>query len=210
MRGGIPPPLMRQCRFATAFDTKPMLGDIFRFLIEIAFLLFGAALAARIWMYAARLHPFNPFAQAVHQATNWLITPLRKIVPQHGAIDIASLLAIWLTALIYLLLMWVLSTGSLPPAPLLPTALGVAVLTAAKWGLNLIVWITLAQAILSWVNPLSPIMPVLQTLTAPLLAPIRRIMPNLGGLDLSPLALLILAQVAMMVLNRVGYSLFGV
>ena len=66
------------------------------------------------------------------------------------------------------------------------------------------------QAILSWVNPLATIMPVLRTLTAPLLEPIRRIMPNLGGLDLSPLVLIILAQVAMMVLNRISFSLFGV
>ncbi|MEI6116178.1 MAG: YggT family protein [Burkholderiales bacterium] len=51
---------------------------------------------------------------------------------------------------------------------------------------------------------------MLKTLNEPLLAPIRRIMPNLGGLDLSPLALLILAQIALMVLNRVSFSLFGV
>jgi YggT family protein len=50
-------------------------------------------------------------------------------------------------------------------------------------------------------------MPVLQTLTAPLLDPIRRILPNLGGLDLSPLVLLVLAQLCMMVLQRFEYSL---
>ena len=76
--------------------------------------------------------------------------------------------------------------------------------------MNLIVWLTLIQAVLSWVNPLAAAMPMLRTLTEPLLAPIRRIMPNLGGLDLSPLALLILAQIAMMVLNRVSFALFGV
>ena len=59
-------------------------------------------------------------------------------------------------------------------------------------------------------NPLAAAMPVLKTLNEPLLAPIRRIMPNLGGLDLSPLALLILAQIALMVLNRVSFALFGV
>jgi len=187
-----------------------MLGDIFRFLIEIAFLLFGAALAARIWMYAVRLHPFNPFAQVIMQATNWLVTPLRRLMPQHRSLDTAALLGIWLSGLLYLLLMWLLSTGSLPPVTQLPIALGVAALTALKWGINLIVWVTLAQAILSWVNPLAPVMPVLQTLTTPLLAPIRRIMPRLATLDLSPLALIVAAQVAMMVLNRIGYNLFGV
>ena len=187
-----------------------MFGDILRFLLEVAFTLFGAALIARAWMQAVRLHPFNPFAQAIHQVTNWLVLPLRKAVPSGGTADWASLLAAWLTALAYLLLMWMSSTSTLIPFQLLPMALGAAVLTVAKWTLNLVVWITLIQAILSWVNPLAPMMPVLQTLTAPLLAPIRRIMPNMGGIDLSPLVLLILAQVAMMDLGRIGYGLFGV
>jgi YggT family protein len=72
-----------------------------------------------------------------------------------------------------------------------------------------VIWLTLIQAILSWVNPLAPVMPVLRTLTDPMLEPIRRIMPNLGGVDLSPLVLLILAQVALMVLNRISYTLVG-
>jgi len=187
-----------------------MLGDISRFLIEIAFLLFGAALAARVWIYAVRLHPFNPFAQLILQTTHWLVTPLRRLTPQHRSLDTAALLGLWLTGLLYLLLLWLLSTGTLPTVALLPSALGAAALTALKWGINLIIWVTLAQAILSWVNPLAPVMPVLQTLTEPLLAPIRQIMPRLGALDLSSLLLIILAQVLIMVLSRIGYSLFGV
>jgi YggT family protein len=93
---------------------------------------------------------------------------------------------------------------------LIPGLLGAALVTVARWALNLIVWLTLIQAVLSWINPMAPIMPVLRTLTAPLLEPIKRIMPNLGGLDLSALVLLVLAQVAMMVLNRVSFSLLGI
>jgi len=187
-----------------------MLGEISRFLIQIVFLLFGAALVARIWAYAVRLHPFNPFSQAIEQVTRWLLAPLRRVIPPHRSLDTAALLALWLTALVYLLLMSLASTGRLPPLMLLPTALGVAVLTALKWGLNLIIWVTLAQAVLSWVNPLAPVMPVLHTLTAPLLAPIRQIMPNLRGLDFSPLVLLLLAQVIMMMLDKLSFMLFAV
>jgi len=187
-----------------------MFGDILRFLLEILFTLFGAALIARAWMHAVRLHPFNPVAQAVHQATNWLVQPLRKALPATGTLDWASLAGAWLAALAYLMLMWMLATSALPPLAILPTALGVALLTTVKWALNLVVWLTLIQAVLSWVNPMAPAMALLQTLTAPLLNPIRRIMPNLGGLDLSPLVLLVLAQVAMMVVGRISFSLFGV
>jgi YggT family protein len=191
-------------------DGTHMLGDIVRFLLEISASLFGAALLARAWIHAVRLHPFNPMSQAIHQATNWLILPLRKILPAGKTIDWASLLAALLIAVCYLILMWVVSAGTLPPPGLLPAVIGAAVVTMARWALNLVVWMTLIQAVLSWVNPLAAVMPVLRTLTEPLLLPIRRIMPQFGSLDLSPIALLILAQIAMMVLNRISFSLFGV
>ncbi len=187
-----------------------MLGEILRFVLEIVFTLMGAVLLGRAWIHAVKLHPFNPMSIAIQQATNWLIHPLRKLIPSSRTIDWTSLVAAALTAVIYLVLMWVVSTGTMLPPGLLPAVLGAALVTMLRWGLNMVVWLTLIQAILSWVNPLAAIMPVLRTLTAPLLEPIRRIMPNLGGLDLSPIALLVLAQVAMMVLNRISFSLFGV
>ncbi|WP_459616863.1 YggT family protein [Bordetella sp. 2513F-2] len=186
-----------------------MFGDIIRFLLEITFTLFGAALILRAWMHAVRLHPFNPVARAVYQSTNWLVVPLRKILPSTGTLDWASLVAAWLAALVYLLLTWLISVGALVPAGLIPAALGSALLMTLKWALNLVVWLTLIQAVLSWVNPLSPIMPVLQTLTAPLLDPIRRILPR-SGIDFSPLVLLIVAQVLLMVLARLTYAMMGV
>jgi YggT family protein len=108
----------------------------------------------------------------------------------------------------YLLLMWLVSTSSMLPAKLLPGLMGASVVTVGRWALNLMVWMTLIQMVLSWVNPMATIMPVLTTLTDPLLAPIRRITPKLGALDLAPLVLLVLAQIAMMVLSRISFTLF--
>lgn len=187
-----------------------MFSDAVHFILNIAFSLFGIALIIRAWMYAIRLHPFNPYSQAVLRITDWLVQPIRKVVPVGNRVDWPSLLGCWLTALIYLLLTWLILTGQLPVADGLLRALPTAVLMVCKWAFNVILWLTLVQAVLSWVNPLSPIMPLLQTLTAPLLDPVRRIMPNLGGLDLSPLIVLILAQVAMMFLEHLAFSLFGV
>lgn len=187
-----------------------MFSDVLYFVLNILFSLFGIALIIRAWMYAIRLHPFNPYSQAVLRATNWLVTPLRNIVKPSNRFDWPTLVACWLTALVFLLLTWVLLTGQFPPVESLPRSLVAAALTVAKWAFNIVLWVTLIQAVLSWVNPMAPIMPLLQTLTAPLLDPIRRYMPNLGGLDLSPLVLLILAQVAIMVLQRLAFSVFGV
>ena len=186
-----------------------MIGEILRFLLDIVFNLVGAVLLARAWIHAAKLHPFNPMSQAIHQATNWLVEPLRKVVPTKGGLfDWASLLGALLAAMAYLLLMWLVSTSSMLPAKLLPGLMGASVVTVGRWALNLIVWMTLIQMVLSWVNPLATIMPVLTTLTDPLLAPIRRITPTLGALDLAPLVLLVLAQIAMMVLGRISFTLF--
>jgi len=187
-----------------------MLGEILRFLLEIIFSLLGATLLARAWIYAVKLHPFNPLSQAIHRATNWLIQPLRHLIPSGKGIDGASLAGAFLIALIFLSLVWLVSTGVMLTPQQFPSLLGAALVTLGRWALNLIVWLTLIQAVLSWTNPLAPIMPVLRTLTAPLLEPIKRIMPNLRGLDLSALVLLILAQVAMMVLNRISFALLGV
>ena len=185
-----------------------MIGEILRFLLDIVFNLVGAVLLARAWIHAAKLHPFNPMSQAIYQATNWLVQPLRKIVPTPGGLmDWASLLGALLTAAAYLLLMWLVSTASMLPAKLLPGLVGASVVTLGRWALNLIVWMTLIQAVLSWINPMATIMPVLTTLTDPLLAPIRRITPKFGALDLAPLVLVVLAQVAMMVLSRISFSL---
>ena len=186
-----------------------MIGEILRFLLDIVFNLVGAILLARAWIHAAKLHPFNPLSQAIHQATNWLVEPLRKVVPTKGGLfDWASLLGALLAAMAYLLLMWLVSTSSMLPAKLLPGLIGASVVTVGRWALNLIVWMTLIQMVLSWVNPMATIMPVLTTLTDPLLAPIRRITPKLGALDLAPLVLLVLAQIAMMVLSRMSFTLF--
>ena len=186
-----------------------MIGEILRFLLDIVFNLIGAILLARAWIHAAKLHPFNPMSQAIHQATNWLVEPLRRVVPtQGGLFDWASLLGALLAAVAYLLLMWLVSTSSMLAVKLIPGHIGASIVTLARWALNLIVWMTLIQAVLSWVNPMATIMPVLTTLTDPLLAPIRRITPKLGALDLAPLVLLVLAQIAMMVLSRISFTLF--
>ncbi|MEI2418610.1 YggT family protein [Orrella sp. JC864] len=188
-----------------------MLGDISRFLLEIAFTLLGVALIARAWMFAVRMHPFHPIVQALNQATDWLVTPLRRLMPMRGGlIDWATVVGAWLAALAYLVLGWMIATGSILPLQLLPEALISSVLTLARWTFNFVFWITLAQALLSWVNPASHSMALLQQMTAPLLNPLRRMLPNLGGIDISPLVLLILAQVLMMILTRASYSLFGV
>jgi YggT family protein len=187
-----------------------MFGDIARFLLSTFFTLFGAALLLRAWLQFVRVPAYNPVSHAVQQVTNWLVLPLRRIVPGLRGIDWASVVAALIAAVVYVLLMvWL---AGVDPLGALPTLAVVALLTVVKWALNLLIWLTILMALLSWLNPQSPAMPVLFQLTAPFLNPLRRILPQLGGLDLSPILLFVIVQVLLMVVTRaaVSLTLFGI
>jgi YggT family protein len=186
-----------------------MFGDIARFLLNTIFTLFGAALLLRAWMQVVRLPPYNPVSNAVMQATNWIVLPLRKILPSKSKIDWASIVAALIASLVFVVLN-VLLLG-IDPTPMMPMLLLVALLTVIKWALNLIIWVTILMALLSWLNPQSPAMPILYQITAPFLEPLRRVLPRLGGIDLSPIVLFVIVQVLLMVLSRLALSvpMFG-
>jgi YggT family protein len=187
-----------------------MFGDIARFLLNTIFTLFGAALLLRAWLQFIRMQPYNPVSSAVMQATNWLVLPLRKILPNSTRLDWASILAALITSLVYVVLM--VAIVGVDPMALMPSLLIVALLTVIKWALNLLIWLTILMALLSWLNPRSPAMPILYELTAPFLDPLRKIMPRLGGIDLSPILLFVIVQVLLMVVTRaaVSLTLFGI
>ena len=185
-----------------------MFGEIARFLLNTVFTLFGAALILRAWMQVVRLPPYNPVSNAVMQATNWIVLPLRKILPTSKTIDWASIVAALIAAFVFVILM-VLVAGIEPAGlpVLLPTLLLVAVITVIKWALNLIIWVTILMALLSWLNPQSPAMPILYQITAPFLEPLRHVLPRLGGIDLSPILLFVIVQVLLMIVTRLAVTL---
>jgi YggT family protein len=190
-----------------------MFGEIARFLLNTVFTLFGAALLLRAWIQFVRMPPYNPVSNAVMQATNWIVLPLRKILPNARKIDWASLVAAVIASFVFVIAM-VLLAGVDPAAlpPLLPTLVVVAIITVIKWALNLIIWMTILMALLSWLNPQSPAMPLLYQLTAPFLEPLRRVLPRMGGIDLSPILLFVIVQVLLMIVTRIAVSMtmFGI
>ena len=166
-----------------------MFGDIARFLLNTVFTLFGAALILRAWMQVVRLPPYNPVSHAIFQATNWLVLPLRRVLPSARRVDVASLVAALIAAIVYVVAMMAIAGVDL-----------------------LVIWLTILMALLSWLNPHSPAMPILYQLTAPFLNPLRRVIPNLGGIDLSPILLFVIVQVLLMIVTRaaVSLTLFGI
>lgn len=165
------------------------------------------AMACVLRAYAHRIHlnPHNPITQFVAALTEWLVKPMRRLVPAGRHMDWASLLAGLLVAMLTSLGFFLVFGGaSFPNAG---AVLLLAIVWLVRWTLYLIIGLVIVQAVLSWVNPYAPLAPAVQQLTSPILAPVRRIIPLIGNVDLSPLVVILLAQVLLMVVDPA--SLYG-
>lgn len=177
-----------------------MFDQALKFLLDVAFGLLTYALLLRFAMQWLRAPFRNPIGQAVTALTDWAVTPLRRAIPGYRGIDWSTLLLAWLAQFIWLLAVGLVIGGGAAFGGALVTTLAllacVELLKAALWLLIIVVF---AQAILSWLGPGGPVAGLLNALTYRFLAPIRRIVPPLGGtLDLSPLIVIVLAQLALM------------
>ena len=184
-----------------------MLIRILAFLLETLFFLLIAAALLRAWMNWVRVNMSAQPGRFVMAVTDWLVKPLRRVLPRSLAqsrVDWASVIAAVVLALIYALL-WALLFGvlmgalELAPAVLL-TLLSFALKMLVRVALQTLFILVLGFAILSWVQPGSPAYALLGRLTEPLLAPLRRVIPMVGGVDLSALVLIVLIQIALMIL----------
>ena len=179
-----------------------MLGTALAFLIDVVFGLLTYALLLRLVMQVMRAPFRNPLGQAVMALTDWIVKPLRKVLPGLGGVDWASAIAAYLMQFAWLLaLYFALGSGFALFGPGLPFLAIAAVIALVKALLWLTIIVVFAQAILSWVAPDGPLAGVLNALTFPLLRPVRRIVPLIGGsLDLSPLVVIVLAQLVLITL----------
>lgn len=168
-------------------------GNALFFLVNVLFDLFMGALLLRVLLQLVRADFYNPLSQLVWKITNPLSQPLRPLVPRYRNLDTATLLVLFVVAVIYIAVAgWMLGAV----APLL-AMLWFALLKCIVLAINLYTLTLFVQAILSWMGPggRNPAADILLSLNEPLLAPVRRFIPPVGGLDLSPLAVMLALQV---------------
>ena len=187
-----------------------MLIRVLSFLLESFFFVLIAAALLRAWMNWTRVNMRAQPGIFVMAVTDWLVKPLRRMLPKSVAqskIDWASLLAALLFAFAYGLIWLVLFTvvlGGLGVAAIAPVMLlslfGLAFKMLLRVALQTMMILVIGFAIFSWVQPGSPAYSLLGRLTEPLLAPLRRVIPSIGGIDLSAIALILLLQIGLMVL----------
>ena len=161
------------------------------FLVDTLFSLYLMIVILRLWLQIVQADFYNPLSQFVVKATHPIVGPLRRVIPSLGRFDTATFVlavAVCALKLITLSLMFGSNLNLIGIAIL-------AVMGVIKETFALMFWVLLLRAILSWVSQgRSPVDYVLQQLTEPFLAPIRRVIPPLGGLDLSVLVAIIALQ----------------
>ena len=158
------------------------------FLIDTAFSLYLMVVILRLWLQLVRADFYNPFSQFVVKATNPLVLPLRRAIPSIGSLDTATLLLAYGIMLAKLVVLQLLQSGQVQWVP----SLIFSVIFLLKEIFTLLFWILVIRALLSWFSQgRSPVEYVMHQLTEPLLRPVRRILPPMGGLDLSVLVVLI-------------------
>lgn len=179
---------------------------IFLFLLDtLFFLLVGAALL-RGWMNTRRLRMTQQPGLFVMAISDWIVKPLRKVLPRAWAqanTDWGSFSAAVLLCLLYSLV-WNLLVGGMELGPMDLSAwfwLVVALVFLVRTVLQGLMVLVLAHAVISWVQPMSPMYGMLSRLVAPLLRPFQRVVPVVGGVDLSSLLLLVLLQIGLMLLG---------
>jgi YggT family protein len=182
------------------------LNDIFVYLVYVFFGLYLLAMLLRFLLQLVRADFYNPISQALVKLTNPLVIPLRRILPGYAGIDLASLLLSILLQMLMVALLVLLRTGTLPPP--LPLVL-VGLLGITAYLVQFYFFAILAMIILSWVAPggNSPVLYLLYQLTEPVMAPFRKIIPPMGGLDLSPILVFIAINVIQIALGHLAYSL---
>ncbi|WP_144729266.1 YggT family protein [Extensimonas perlucida] len=179
-----------------------MLYQIATFLLDLVGGLLTGACLLRFYMQWQRVSFANPLGRVVMALSDWLVLPLRRVLRAVRGWDVASLVAALLLQLAQYGLLWLLMGAGVAWVWLLWLAL-FGLLRVAITGL---MGLLLVFAVLSWMPARAPLADVIARLCAPLLRPLQRILPPLGGVDWSALVALVLLQIALIVLGHVQAS----
>lgn len=188
-----------------------MFAQIVEFLVD-------AAAAFLVFLLLLRFHfqwlrvPFrNPLGEFVVACTNWIVVPARRVVPSLGGLDLASWLAAWLVqgcALYITLALRGWEAGARVGAAIAALA-AIALVDLVRFSVYVLVFAIIVQVIMSWANPYHPYAAVLDALTRRFLRPLRRLLPPIANVDLSPLVLIVLLQVLLIPLAHLRTQLGG-
>ena len=170
------------------------------FLLDTIVTAFLAVLLLRFYLQLLRVPYGNPLTQFVVTVTNFLVKPLRRVIPGLWGLDLASLVAAWLVQ--WLLLMAIYGLHGQPllqGGAIMYLGFGLwALVELLRMSLYLLMLVQVLLFVVSLVNPYSPFMGVLSALTEPFTRRVRRFVPPIANVDLSPMVIIILCQLLLM------------
>lgn len=178
-----------------------MLHSIFSLIVDTVAAVLGGVLLLRFWMQVVRIRPPSSIGQFTFQLSDWLVRPLRRVLPGIGGIDWASLIGAFLVALLATAVdIWIVSQFSVEALVLL------SILRLLQWIFYGLMGFIFIEVIFSWVNPHAPLAPFVHALNEPLMRPLRRVIPMVGNIDLTPLVALVLLRIALQVATTIVVS----
>lgn len=166
------------------------------FLVQLATTLYITIVMVRFLLQLVKADFYNPVSQFVVKATTPLLKPLRRVIPGFAGIDFASVV---LMLLLQFAALWAITAMLGVPAGI-ANLLMLSVAELIDLALNILLFSIIVQVIASWIAPggYNPLLRLLYQLNDPLLRPARRLLPDLGGLDLSPILVLVGLQLVRM------------
>ncbi|SEL67395.1 YggT family protein [Colwellia chukchiensis] len=173
--------------------------EAINYLLKFAFDALLMILVLRVWLQLVRADFYNPLSQFIVKVSNPLVIPLRRVIPGIGGIDFATVILAYAIACLTFIIIPLLNGGPFD----IVSALYLGLIYLIKQSGVLLFIIMLVMALMSWVvQGYNPTQMIFHQLTAPVLAPIRRLIPSIGGLDLSVL-------IAFLLLNVINILLSG-
>jgi YggT family protein len=180
-------------------------AQIAQFLVDTVVTMLVGLLLARFHFQWLRVPFRNPLGEFLLATTNWIVVPARRVVPGLAGLDLATLLLAWVLQGLGL---WAQAAiaGSDPGAGAIAA---VAAVDLVRFSVYILVFAVFVQVAISWINPDAPLAPLFDLVTRPFLRPLRRWVPPVGRVDLSPLVLLVILYVLLIPLNHLRIAAAG-
>jgi YggT family protein len=171
-----------------------VVANIVSLIIDTVATLLAGVLLLRFWMQAVRVRPPFSLGQFMFKTTDWLVLPLRRLLPGVGGFDWASLVGGLLVALLSVAIeLGVRSAFAVEPWLML------SLRSLLHWVIYGFIGLLFMEVIFSWVNPDAPLAPIVRALNQPLMRPLRRFIPPIAGVDLSPILAFLMLRVVLYV-----------
>lgn len=177
-----------------------MIAQAVALVITAIFDLFILVALVRFWMQAFRAPTRNPIAQFTMALTDWAVKPLRRVIPGVFNLDWASLIVAWaFQFLLEFLLLLLLGASPIDNPAVLSALLFLSLVKMVRLSIYVFMGALIIQVVLSWVNTNHPVMPFFDAMTRPFLRPVRRVIPLIGGVDISPLFVFLFFQLLLII-----------